>query len=111
MKEILEYQKLDMQLKKLEKQVNSSNEKNVMNQMINYVKTAQNKTLELEKSAKKLTEDYQSLKAEYDKSLKTIKELTAKKAEELSEKEMEEVFHKINQVSSNLYHSTLHISV
>lgn len=103
MKEILEYQKLDMQLKKLEKQVNSSNEKNVMNQMINYVKTAQNKTLELEKSAKKLTEDYQSLKAEYDKSLKTIKELTAKKAEELSEKEMEEVFHKINQVSSNLY--------
>ncbi len=103
MKEILEYQKLDFDLRKLEKQINGSNEKNVMNQMINYVKTAQNKSLELEKSAKKLTEDYEMLKNEYDKNFKLIKELTSKKAEDLSEKQMEETFNKINLVSSNLY--------
>lgn len=103
MKEILEYQKLDSELRKLEKQINSSNEKNVMNQMINYVKTAQNKGLELEKNAQKLINDYKVLKTEYDKNFKLIKELTSKKAEELTEKQMEEAFNKINLVSSNLY--------
>lgn len=103
MKEILEYQKLDIELKKLEKQVNSSNEKNVMNQMISYVKTAQNKILELEKNAKKLTVDYEALKVEYDKNFKLIKQLTSKNAEELTQEQMNDIFNQINQVSSNLY--------
>ena len=94
---------MDIELRKLEKQINGSNEKNVMNQMIAYVKSAQNKSLELEKSAKKLTDDYEMLKVEYDKNFKLIKQLTSKSAEELSEQEMEETFNKINLVSSNLY--------
>lgn len=103
MEKILTYQKLDLSLQQLEKQLSSSSEKSVMTQMINYVKDAQSKSMELEKKAKKLTEDYEMLKTEYDKNFALIKKLTAKNAEELSAEQMEITFNQINQISSNLY--------
>ena len=48
MEKILKYQELDSKLQQLEKKISSSNEKAVMNQMIGFVKDAQNKSMELE---------------------------------------------------------------
>lgn len=103
MEKILKYQELDSKLQQLEKKISTSNEKSVMNQMISYVKDAQNKSLELEQKAKKMMEEYVALKKEYDKNVLTIKELTSKNSDELTAAQMDQIFNQINLVSSNLY--------
>lgn len=103
MENILKYQELDGKLVQLERKLAASNDKAVMNKMIQCVKDAQNKSFELESQAKKMTEEYVSLKKEYDKNIKLIKELTSKESSELTVEEMEEIFNKINLVSSNLF--------
>lgn len=103
MEQILKYQELDGKLQQLEKSISTSSEKAVMNQMIQYVKDAQNKSIELENQAKKMMDDYVALKKEYDKNILVIKELTAKNSSELTTEEMDEIFNQINLVSSNLY--------
>jgi predicted nucleic acid-binding Zn-ribbon protein len=103
METILKYQELDTKLQQLEKKIESSSEKNVMNEMISYVKDAQNKSLKLEQKAKKMMEEYVALKKEYDKNVLTIKELTSKNSSELTTAQMDEIFNQINLVSSNLY--------
>ena len=103
MESILKYQELDGKLVQLERKLASSNEKTVMNQMIAFVKDAQNKSIELENQAKKMTEEYVALKKEYDKNIKLIKDLTSKESSELTVEEMDEIFNQINLVSSNLF--------
>ena len=103
MESILKYQELDGKLVQLERKLASSNEKTVMNQMIAFVKDAQNKSVELENQAKKMTEEYVALKKEYDKNIKLIKDLTSKESSELTIEEMDEIFNQINLVSSNLF--------
>lgn len=103
MENILKYQELDSKLQQLEKKMATSSEKSVMNQMIGYVKDAQNKSAELEQKAKKMMDEYINLKKEYDKNILLIKELTAKNSDELTTAQMDEIFHQINLVSSNLY--------
>ena len=72
MENILKYQSLDAKKQQLEKSILTSSEKAVMNKMIAYVKEAQNKSMELENQAKKLTEEYLALKKEYDKNILLI---------------------------------------
>ena len=103
MENILKYQSLDAKKQQLEKSILTSSEKAVMNKMIAYVKEAQNKSMELENQAKKLTEEYLALKKEYDKNILLIKELTSKNSDELTTEQMDQIFHQINLVSSNLY--------
>lgn len=103
MEKILKYQELDSKLQQLEKKISSSNEKAVMNQMIGFVKDAQNKSMELEQKAKKIMEEYINLKKEYDKNVLLIKDLTAKDSKDLTTEQMDEIFNQINLVSSNLY--------
>ena len=103
MENILKYQELDSKLQQLEKKMATSSEKSVMNQMIGYVKDAQNKSAELEQKARKMMDEYINLKKEYDKNILLIKELTAKNSDELTTAQMEEIFNQINLVSSNLY--------
>ena len=103
MENILKYQELDAKLQQLEKKISSSTEKAVMNQMISYVKDAQNKSIELENKAKKMMEEYVVLKKEYDKNVLAIKELTSKDSNELTTAQMDEIFNQINLISSNLY--------
>lgn len=103
MEKILKYQELDSKLQQLEKNVSSSNEKAVMNQMISYVKDAQKKSVDLENKAKKMMEEYLALKKEYDKNVLAIKDLTSKNSDELTTAQMDEIFNQINLISSNLY--------
>ena len=69
---ILKYQECDRQIKLLEKESATMQEKKVMNEMISIVKNAQNKSGELEKSARQIVEDYKKTKNEYAKVLSNI---------------------------------------
>lgn len=100
---ILKYQQLDMELTKLEKQVLTSEEKQTMNKMINYVKDAQNKSIAYENRANDLIAEYQKVKKDYDANFKLVHDLTAKNAEEMDEETLNDTFNKINKISSDLY--------
>lgn len=93
MKDILEYQKLDFQVLKLEREKNSLKEKDVMNKMISYVKDAQNKSLILENDAKSLLDDYNSLKKQYNELSKKIQNLLRENVQSMQS---------IEQIDSNL---------
>ena len=73
MENILKYQELDNKLQQLEKKMATSSEKSVMNQMIGYVKDAQNKSAELKQKARKMMDEYINLKKEYDKNILLIR--------------------------------------
>lgn len=102
MKTILQYQKVDMELKKLMRSVNSSEEKEVMNKMMAYVKEAQNVSNGLENKAIKVLEEYQNLKKNYDDKVKKIQTLTSK-TDYKSEEDFKVAFAQINTLSSDLY--------
>ncbi len=102
MKEILQYQKIDMELKKLNRQVNASEEKEVMNKMMAYVKDAQNVSNGLEVKAGKIIEEYLNLKKNYEDNVNKVQKLTAK-ADYKSEEEFREAYSQINALSSDLY--------
>lgn len=102
MKTILQYQKVDMELKKLMRSVNSSEEKEVMNKMMAYVKEAQNVSNGLENKAVKVLEEYQNLKKNYDDKVKKIQDLTSK-TDYKSEEDFKTAFAQINTLSSDLY--------
>lgn len=83
MKEILEYQKLDFQILKLEREKANLNEKDIMNKMISYVKDAQNKSIALEEQAKTLLNDYQSLKKQYNELSVKIQKLVSENVQNI----------------------------
>ena len=94
---ILKYQELDKQIRLLEKESATMQEKKIMNEMIGIVKNAQNKSGELEKSAKQLVDDYKKTKAEYAKVLSNIQKLVG------SSEQNEKTLSVINTYSSDLY--------
>ena len=101
MKKILQYQKLDMDLKKIQRAVNTSQEKEIMNKMISYVKEAQNVSNGIENKASKVVNDYTSLKKNYEANAKKVEALTAnlpKGADELKS-----AYAQINTLSSELF--------
>ena len=75
MKQILEYQKLDFQVLKLEREKNNLSEKDIMNKMISFVKDAQGKSIALEDDAKALLDDYNALKKQYNELSGKIQKL------------------------------------
>lgn len=94
---ILKYQECDRQIKLLEKESATMQEKKVMNEMIGIVKNAQNKSGELEKSARQIVEDYKKTKNEYAKVLSNIQKLVS------SSEQNEKTLGVINTYSSDLY--------
>ena len=101
MKTMLQYQKLDMELKKIQRTVNQSQEKDIMNKMIAYVKDAQNVSNGIENKASKVVDDYYNLKKSYETNAKKVEKLLAnmpKNAEELKS-----AYAQINSLSSELF--------
>lgn len=101
MKTMLQYQKLDMELKKINRAINSSQEKEVMNKMISYVKDAQNVSNEIESKANKVVNDYFNLKKNYETNLSKIEKLTASMPNNADE--LKSTYAQINSLSSDLY--------
>lgn len=103
MKDILEYQKLDMQLYRLERTVKSSEQRKTMSQMITLVKDAQAKSVELENKAKKLNNDYVILQKQYGENYKKVQKLIDTKLDDLSKEDCDSLFANINTYSSELF--------
>ena len=78
MSNILEYQKLDIELNKLKKSNLNSAEKNNMNKLKGYIVDAHDKGMNLENNAKSLLEDYENLKNQYNINFKKVQNLISK---------------------------------
>lgn len=90
-----------MELKKIQRSINVSEEKEVMNKMINYVKEAQNVSNAIESRANKLVNDYFQLKKNYDNNAKQVEKLIAKLPD--NEEELKKAYALINTLSSELF--------
>lgn len=103
MENIKKLQKLDGELIKLEREYNSSDEKQIMSKMSRYVKDAQNKSIELENTAKDIIRQYNNVKSESEKQYAEIKKLVSKDEKEMTIEEMQKVMSSINQKTNDLY--------
>lgn len=103
MENVKKLQELDGQLIKLEREYNSSDEKQIMSKMSKYVKDAQNKSIELENTAKDIIKQYNNIKAESEKQYADIKKLVSKDEKEMTIEELQKVMSTINQKSNDLY--------
>lgn len=101
MKTMLQYQKLDIELKKIQRAVNASQEKEIMNKMISYVKDAQNVSNVIENKASKVVNDYLSLKKSYEINTQKVEKLTAELPK--NEEELKRAYAQINSLSSELF--------
>ncbi len=75
LKDILEYQKKDAMLVKIERELENSHTKKMANQMVEQVKQAQNKMVELEHSASQIIAEYERLKQIFETENKKLNEV------------------------------------
>lgn len=101
MEKILQYQRLDVELHKLVRATENSEEKAVMNKMIAYVKDAQNKSLAIENNAKKVVEDYKLLRKKYEECNKKVQAIITNS--DYHNIKFDETYKKINALSSELF--------
>ena len=73
LKKILEYQKKDAELIKLERKLSQDENKKIYTQMVGIVKDTQNKSSSLEKQASDLIASYENLKKTYSELNNTVK--------------------------------------
>lgn len=111
MKEILEYQKLDIELNKLKKGNANSVEKNNMAKLREYITEAQNKGLSLEACAKDLLADYEKQKKLYEANLEKVQKITATDLSKVSANEVDEMLSNINALSSELFSLDRNINI
>lgn len=103
MNNMLEYQKLDGKLIRLQRECDSLTEKETMNKMISFVKDAQNKSLQLEGVSEKLIKEYNVLKEEYDKNFEVIQQIVKVDTSNLDSDAVQENLKKVNFLSSQLF--------
>ncbi len=102
LKTILEYQKKDSELIRLERELNNNENKKVFNQMIAVVKDAQNKSNALEKQASDLLSAYQGLKKTYEDNIKSANIVIGKKLETASSSDLDTIEEIANNIINNL---------
>lgn len=102
LKTILQYQKKDAELIKLEKQLNSNENKKIYTQMISVVKDAQNKSNELEKKAGDLIADYEQLKKSYQENVAYANKIGAKDLDKLNLSDIETMEEIAQTILTNL---------
>ena len=83
---ILEYQKLDMEITKAEKDLNFNEHKKTANSMRSFVKDAQDKIINLDKQCENVIKEYESILANFEKAEKQQQLIQANKAK-LSDEE------------------------
>lgn len=102
LKPLLDYQKKDAELIKLEKQLNNNENKKIFSQMITVVKDAQNKSGALEKQAGDLLKEYQELKKNYENNIKSANIIINKKLETASDTDLETIEEIATNIVNNL---------
>lgn len=99
---ILDYQKKDAELIKLERALYGSENKKISNQMINVVKETQNQSAMLENQAQQLIKSYTSLKKTYEENSKTANLILNKNLDAITEEEIFSIENVAQKVANNL---------
>lgn len=95
--DILEYQKKDAMLVKIARELENSQSKRVVNQMVDQVKQAQNKMVELEHSASQLIAEYERLKQVFEKENAKLNDVKKVDFSKKTEAELRESTTNINR--------------
>ena len=103
MKQMLEYQKLDIELNKLKKSNANSVERSNMAKLKEYIIDAQDKGMKLESGAKDLLNDYTKLRKQYEANCDKVQKLTKTDLTKVSIEEVDEILSTINSLSSELF--------
>lgn len=102
MKELLKYQELDIELKKIEKKINASEYIKKVNASKDQARKAQARMLEINNESKKIAEDIDKIVSVKAKGLELVKKYTESNIDNLSEKEVIEIVNKIKPIKKNL---------
>ena len=102
LEEILEYQKKDGQLVKIEKEISESKAKKVVNQMVGIVKDAQQKIVSTEKNATTLIKTYNELNKSFENQQKVILKYLKLKLENENDETIAEYEKNIKEATTNL---------
>lgn len=84
---LLEYQKKDFEIIKLERLLDESQNKAVLAQMVEKVKQSQGKSMQLEKLAEELNLEFANLQSSYEENSKKFDEISKKNFDNLTEEE------------------------
>ena len=99
---ILEYQKLDSELFKIEKSLRDNEDKKIVNQMQQNAKIAQERSFKLDEKAKELEKEFSVTKNQYEIQRKKMDEIFAKDIDKLSKEEVERLVKLKDKLSQNL---------
>lgn len=102
LKKILDYQKKDAELIKLERTLNNNEDKKVYTQMISVVKDAQNRSNALEKQAGDLLGVYQNLKKTYEDNIRSANIVNNKNLEKTSLADLDTIEEIASNIMTNL---------
>lgn len=102
LEEMLEYQKKDGQLVKIEKEISESKAKKVVNQMVGIVKDAQQKLMQTEKNATILIKNYDTLNKSFINQQKITLKYLKLKAENEQDEAIVEYEKSIKEATTNL---------
>ena len=102
LKKLLEYQKQDAELIKLERQLYNNEDKKIFNQMIGVVKDAQSKSALLEKQAGDLINAYTNLKQTYEENIKSANIISNRNIENSSVSDIENIEQVASTIINNL---------
>ncbi len=102
LEEILEYQKLDAKLVAVEQEIANSKAKKVVNQMAEFVKTAQMGLVNIEKNASTLIQEYEELNTKFENLLKEVETITKIKFDDLDNTNLIEQEKRANECVAEL---------
>ncbi len=103
MKKMLEYQRLDIELAKMEKMMVKNENKTNLANLKAYILDFKNKAFKLEESAKSLVADYEKLKTQYQANVDKIQQLNNINLETITLDKVDGMLYQINSLSSELY--------
>ena len=99
---ILDYQKQDFEIIKLERLLEESEDKKIFHEMRNVVKDAQTKSNNLEKEAGELIKKYNEIKKAYDAEIRACGEIVNKDPKALKQDELDSTISKTNQTLESI---------
>ncbi len=99
---LLEYQKLDIELKKIKKEMNANNSNTSVENLNVLIKDAQNKILELEETSKELLASFEKLMEVQKKGLLYVQKNKDADVDKMSENELKDFEAKMNQTAKQL---------
>lgn len=99
---ILDYQKVDAELFKLEKALRDNPNKKIINEMTNNAKTAQARSADLEVKAGDLINELETVKRQFAQQSEKLQQINAKELEKLGKEELDSLSVLKDKLAQNL---------